>query len=84
MRCRFGDTSTFHLYTSHVHQSVEESARREYHRRGRKRDTECRFHTFHLIVFDDQFNGVVLPKIQVVGVLKHLAPVPDEELAVAL
>ena len=83
-RGRFGASSARQFGAPDVHQSVQERTRRDDDTPCQERHAQVCLHTLHLSVLHQQFAHLVLPYRQVLLVLHHLSPCPDEASAVAL
>ena len=81
---RLGASATRHLMLADVHESVEECACRHHHRAGMECYSPDGGNSHSHTVFDDECVCLVLPDIQIVGVVKYFAPFPDELSPVAL
>ena len=84
MNGRFCASSTFHHLSSHVHQSVEESAGSNDDALGIEFCTPDGAHADCLSVCYEQLVGLVLPDVEVVGMVEDGSPFPDELATVAL
>ena len=84
VRCRFRHASARQHGPSHVHQSVEERARRQYHALGAERHAPQGDHSPHFAILYQQPAHGVLPDVQIRCILQHLTPRPNELIAVAL
>ena len=80
----FGTPSAGHASASHVHQTVQEGARRDDHSPRPQFGAPHGGYALHLPIFCDDFGHLVLPDAQVFGVLHHVSPRLDEFGAVAL
>ena len=76
--------SALHLFAPHVHQSVEESSRRDNHGACVDGDAPQGAHAAYYAVFGQHFAGFVLPDVKIVCVVEVVAPGGDEFRAVAL
>ena len=81
---RFGYASAGQLVAPDVHQSVEEGSGGHHHA------SRVQFHAPYSLysngssVFHDQLACLILPDVEVGGIVEHRAPLPDELAAVAL
>ena len=81
---RFCASSAFYHLSSHVHQSVQESAGSDDDALGVELGSPDGAHADGLAVGNEQFVGLVLPDVEMVGVVEDGSPFPYKLAAVAL
>src|SRR5574344_19874 len=84
MNGRFCASATFYHLSAHVHQSVEESAGSNDDALAVELSAPDGAHTDGFSVGNEQLVGLVLPDVEVVGVVEYGSPLPDEFTTVAL
>ena len=81
---RFRYPATCHLLVADVHQSVEERPGGYHHRTGPELHAPYRLYAYGDAVFHYQLFGLVLPDVEIVGMVEPVAPFPDKLSPVAL
>ena len=81
---RFGTAPAGNHLAPHMQQSVQKGARGDDHALGPELNAPHRAHTHSLALFHQQFVGLVLPDVESVDMVEHLAPFPNKAPAVAL
>ena len=81
---RFGASSAFHHLSAHVHQTVEEGSRSDDDALCIELGTPDGAHADGLAVSHEELVGLVLPDVEVVGVVEDGSPFPDKLATVAL
>ena len=90
--CRLGDTTTGYHFPSYVHQAVEESSCRHDNGFGTQLHAPDGLHSYHLLRLllchrnrlHQQLISLVLPDIEVVGMVQDTTPFPDKLPTVTL
>ena len=81
---RFGNPSPNHLLPSDVHQTIEKCSCGYHDALSSQFSTPDSLHANRLAILYEQLVGLVLPDVQVVGIVECCSPLPDKLTPVAL